>query len=96
MAYGYCIGHITVDDAEAYKDYAAKDPATIVAYGGEYLVRGGQSEVMEGTFPGSRTVVIRFPSFAAAKKWYSGAEYSAIRPIRQAVTSGSLMIVEGV
>lgn len=96
MAYGYCIGHITVDDAEAYKDYTAKDPATIAACGGEYLVRGGQSEVMEGAFPGSRTVVIRFPSFAAAKEWYSGAAYSAIRPLRQAVASGSLMIVEGV
>ena len=96
MAYGYCIGHITVDDADAYKDYAAKDPATIAAYGGEYLVRGGQSEVMEGTFPGSRTVVIRFPSFAAAKEWYDGAEYSAIRPLRQAVARGSLMLVEGV
>jgi uncharacterized protein (DUF1330 family) len=96
MSYGYCIGHITVDDAEAYKDYAAKDPATIAAYSGEYLVRGGQSEVMEGTFPGSRTVIIRFPSFAAAKEWYNGAEYSAIRPIRQAVASGALMIVEGV
>ena len=29
MAYGYCIGHITVDDAEAYKDYAAKRSATV-------------------------------------------------------------------
>jgi uncharacterized protein (DUF1330 family) len=96
MAYGYCIGHITVDDAEAYKDYAAKDPATIAEYGGEYLVRGGQSEVMEGTFPGTRTVIIRFPSFSAAQEWYNGAEYSAIRPIRQAVASGALMIVEGV
>lgn len=96
MAYGYCIGHITVNDAEAYKEYAAKDPATIAAYGGEYLVRGGQSEVMEGTFPGSRTVVIRFPTFAAAKDWYNGAEYSEIRPLRQAVASGSLMLVEGV
>ncbi len=96
MAYGYCIGHITVNDAEAYKGYAAKDPATIAAYGCEYLVRGGQSEVVERTFPGSRTVVIRFPSLAAAKEWYSGAEYSAIRPLRQAVANGSLMIVEGI
>lgn len=96
MPSGYCIGHITVNDTDAYKEYAAKDPATIAAYGGEYLVRGGQSDVKEGTFPGSRTVVIRFPSFSAANDWYSGAEYSAIRPIREAVASGALMIVEGV
>jgi uncharacterized protein (DUF1330 family) len=96
MPYGYCIGHITVKDPEAYREYADKDPATIAAYGGEYLVRGGQSDTKEGKFPGSRTVVIRFPSLAAANDWYHGAEYSAIRPIREAVATGALMIVEGV
>ena len=96
MAYGYCIGHVTVDDAEAYKEYAAKVPATIAAYSGEYLVRGGESEVLEGMFPGNRTVVIRFPSFTAAKDWYNGAEYSEVRPLREAVVSGALMLVEGV
>jgi uncharacterized protein (DUF1330 family) len=96
MAYGYCIGHITINDADAYKDYAEKDPATIAPYGGEYLVRGGESEIREGTFPGSRTVVIRFPTFAAARAWYTGVEYSEIRPLRQAVADGALMLVEGV
>ncbi|MDH3667988.1 MAG: DUF1330 domain-containing protein [Paracoccaceae bacterium] len=96
MPFGYCIGHITVDDPDAYRAYAEKDPATIALYGGEYLVRGGQSDVKEGDFPGARTVVIRFPSFEAANAWYHGAEYSAIRPIREAVASGALMIVEGV
>ena len=51
---------------------------------------------MEGTFPGSRTVVIRFPTLAAAKDWYNGIEYSDIRPLRQAVAAGALMLVEGV
>jgi uncharacterized protein (DUF1330 family) len=96
MAYGYCIGHITINDAEAYKEYAEKDPATIAPYGGEYLVRGGKSEIMEGTFPGSRTVVIRFPTLAAASDWYNSVEYSDIRPLRQAVATGALMLVEGV
>ena len=96
MAFGYCIGHITINDADAYKDYAEKDPATIAPYGGEYLVRGGESEIREGTFPGSRTVVIRFPTFTAAKAWYTGVEYSEIRPLRQAVADGALMLVEGV
>jgi uncharacterized protein (DUF1330 family) len=96
MPYGYCIGHITVDDPEAYREYAEKAPATIAAYDGEYLVRGGESDIKEGNFPVSRTVVIRFPSFEAANAWYHGVEYSAIRPIREAVANGALMIVQGV
>lgn len=95
MTFGYCIGHLTIEDADAYKEYAAKAPAAIAAFGGEYLVRGGSSEVKEGTFPGDRTVIIRFPSFAAAKNWYESAEYSAIRPLREAYATGGMILVEG-
>ena len=59
-------------------------------------MRGGESEKMEGTFSGSRTVVIQFPTFAVAKAWYTGVEYSEILPLRQAVEIGALMLVEGV
>ena len=34
MACGYRIEHMTADDAEAYRDYAEEDPATIAVDGG--------------------------------------------------------------
>ena len=47
MPKGYVIGQIDVTDPEAYKEYAAKVPATIAHFGGRYLVRGGKSECKE-------------------------------------------------
>jgi uncharacterized protein (DUF1330 family) len=95
MAYGYVVGYVTIDDPESYQEYANRDPAIVAAYGGEYLARGGDFEVLEGSFPGKLAVIIRFPTVQAAKDWYDSAEYSEIRPIRQAVSSASIMIMEG-
>ena len=96
MAYGYVVGFITIEDAAGYEEYAERDPAIVFEHGGEYLARGGRSEVLEGRIPGTRTVIIRFPSLEAARDWYRSAAYSEIKPIRQAVASASIMCVEGV
>jgi uncharacterized protein (DUF1330 family) len=42
-----------VSDPERYKEYMAAAPATIAAAGGEYLVRGGKSETLEGDWHSS-------------------------------------------
>lgn len=96
MAYGYVVGYVTIDDPEKYKEYTNRDPAIVAAHGGEYLARGGDFEIVEGSFPGKLAVIIRFPNHQAAKSWYNSAEYTEIRPIRQAVASASIMIMEGV
>ena len=96
MTYGYVVGFVTIDDAAGYKEYAERDPAIVANHGGEYLARGGESAVLEGAIPGTRAVIIRFPSLEAAKNWYNSAEYSEIKPIRQAVASASIMCIEGV
>src|SRR6185436_7647814 len=44
----YLIVSIDVRDPVAYEDYKAKVPAFIRKHGGEYLVRGGAHEVVEG------------------------------------------------
>jgi uncharacterized protein (DUF1330 family) len=96
MAYAYIVGHIDIHDMETYRDYMARVPAQIAAAGGEYLVRGGDSEVLEGEFPGARSVVIRFPDRAAALAFYHSDAYAEIRAIRQAASTGALMIVDGI
>jgi uncharacterized protein (DUF1330 family) len=37
-----------ISDLEQYKRYMAEAPAKVKAFGGEYLVRGGRHEVLEG------------------------------------------------
>ncbi|MBY8974479.1 DUF1330 domain-containing protein [Rhodobacteraceae bacterium NNCM2] len=96
MAYGYVIGQMQITNAEQYEKYRAQVVATVTAHGGEFLVRGGAQEVIEGKPPGGRSVILRFPSVEAAENWYNSPEYQKIIPIRQGASTGALTIVEGV
>ncbi|MEQ9556142.1 MAG: DUF1330 domain-containing protein [Rhodospirillales bacterium] len=92
----YMIAQIDITDPETFKEYQALVPATIAAFGGEYLVRGGAQVQLEGDARSSRTVVLRFPDMAAAKAWHASPEYEKPLAIRQASATGTLMVVDGV
>lgn len=96
MAYGYVIAQISVSDAQAYPAYVAKVQPTIDAFGGAFLVRGGKGTSYEGTPPGDRNVVIRFPSLKAAEDWYHSDLYAPVKALRQAASTSVQTIVEGV
>jgi uncharacterized protein (DUF1330 family) len=93
---GYVIAIVDVTNAEDYQDYARKVPATIAKYGGRYLVRAGKMELREGEWPGSRTVILEFPSLARALEWYDSPEYRPLRPIRQANSIARIAFFEGI
>lgn len=92
----YLIGQVEVTDPQAYKAYIAQVPATVAKYDGEYLVRGGDMDVLEGEVPDRRMVVIRFPSMARAHEWYDSEDYSGPKAIRHGASRGNLAFVEGV
>jgi len=97
MAAGYVIVEMKVTDPERYKEYMAAAPATIVAQGGEYVVRGGQLETLEGDWQPARLAVLKFPSYAAAKKWYEDSAYRQVRGKRAGATEYfNMVLVEGV
>ena len=94
MPKGYIIAHITVNDPEGYKEYIEKDTPILEALGGKFVVRGGQSETMEGETL-SRHVVIEFPSYAAALAAYHDPGYQAVADIRRRTAESVLLVVEG-
>jgi uncharacterized protein (DUF1330 family) len=97
MAYGYLIVDMSISDMEQYKQYMADAPAAVKAAGGEYLVRGGKWEVMEGEWQPARMAMIRFPSFEAAKSFYDGEMYRQARAKRAGATQFfNMVLVEGV
>ncbi|MEM0943040.1 MAG: DUF1330 domain-containing protein [Pseudomonadota bacterium] len=95
MPAGYVIGQMSISDRAAYDRYRAQVVATVEAHGGEFLVRGGAQEVIEGEAH-PRSVILRFPSVEAAENWYNSPEYQKIIPLRQGASKGALTIVEGV
>ena len=96
MPAAYLVGHITITNLEGYSAYSAKVPGTLKAFGGSYLVRGGQANVLEGSGLGERHVVIAFPSRSQAQAWYESEAYQAIIGIRQANSHGQLVLVDGI
>lgn len=95
MPAGYVIAQIDVTDPELYPAYVAQVGPIVERFGGEFLVRGGRAEYHEGTPPGTRTVVIRFPSFEAARAWYHSEEYSEAKRLRMKASTSVQTIVEG-
>lgn len=91
----YLIADIAIHDPAAFEDYRKAVPATIAAYGGRYLVRGGASEVAEGSWQPKRVIVLEFPSMQRARQWYNSAEYQAILPLRLKASTGNAVFVEG-
>jgi uncharacterized protein (DUF1330 family) len=95
MPKGYWIGHITVRDAEAYKEYIERDTPILQALGGNFLVRGGSSEVPEGE-AFERHIVIEFPSYQAALAAYHDPDYQVVADIRRRSADSTIIVVEGV
>jgi uncharacterized protein (DUF1330 family) len=91
----YLIVDITVHDEQRYADYRARVTDQIRQFGGEYLVRGGRIERLEGDWQPSRVVVVKFESIAAAKKWWESDDYAELKAIRQATTDTNMIVVEG-
>ena len=92
---GYFIIQINVTNAENYKEYIEKVTPIVKKFGGEYIVRGGQSENVEGNWPFQRTVVLKFPTYDMVKEWRNSDEYKPIRKIREDNSECNAIIIEG-
>ena len=97
MPAAYVIVEMNISHPEQYKEYMARAPAAVKAAGGEYLVRGGKQETLEGDWQPHRVAVLRFPSFEQAKAFYDGEMYTQARSFRQGATEYfNMVLVEGV
>ncbi|MEJ8561035.1 DUF1330 domain-containing protein [Yoonia sp. GPGPB17] len=95
MSKGYIIGHVTLQNAEAYKAYVTRNTPIIASYGGRPLVRGGASENPEGP-QFERHVVFEFDSYAQAKALYDDPAYQEVAQIRRDNATSMIVVVEGV
>jgi len=90
----YVLADIDVTDPARYEDYKSLTAASIEQYDGRYIVRGGKVEVLEGSWPTSRFVMVEFADGDAARRWYNSPEYAAAKAIRQEISKSKLVLVE--
>ncbi len=91
----YVIVDLDVKDPTAYESYRREVPATLAKYGGRFLVRGGQFQVLEGDWAPKRVVVLEFPSMDALQRWYRSDDYKPLIAQRQRAAAANLIAVDG-
>jgi uncharacterized protein (DUF1330 family) len=91
----YVIVEIEVTDLAGYEEYRRLAESTIPLYGGRYIVRGGQTETLEGDWQPKRIVILEFESVARAKEWWDSPEYSEAKVLRQKYANSRMIVVEG-
>ena len=92
---GYWIGRYDVRDFEPYKDYAKEGAPAFAQYQAVFLARGGAHEELEGPAR-ARNVLVEFPSVQHAIDCYRSDIYQKARQHRLPVSTGEIVIVEGV
>jgi uncharacterized protein (DUF1330 family) len=86
---------VSVRDMESFAEYRDRVRPTVEAYGGRYLVRGGEFEVLEGSWSPTRLTVIEFPSVADAERWYDSEEYRPLKELRRDAGDLEGVLVQG-
>jgi len=91
----YLIAQFSVTDVENYTElYAKPTVQQLIAVGAELLAMSRDPEVLEGKWDHKSTVIIKFPSMAVLKNWYSSKEYQEVKNIRiSKLTDGGNMIL---
>ena len=91
----YVIGDIEVTDPAAFQEYRNRLGATIEQYGGRFVIRGGRVNSKEGDWQPHRLLMLEFPSFEQAERWYNSSEYRPLIAIREKAARTHLIIAEG-
>lgn len=92
----YAVGHLReVRMGPAIADYLARIDASLLPFGGRFIIHGGKPEMLEGDFPGD-LVVIAFADRERALAWYRSAAYQAILPLRTENSASHVFVIDGV
>lgn len=84
-----------IKDQELVSEYRSQVMATVEAFGGRYLIMGGEVESREGDWKPTIPVLIRFPDIEKAKAWYSSSQYAPLLKMRLQATDCDAVLLHG-
>ena len=92
----YLIVDTKIKDQKAYEEYKIRAKPIVESHGGKYIVRGGNTTVLENElWTPTRLVVVRFPSREAAQNFLSCDKYAPVKAIRNNHAETTMIIVDG-
>jgi uncharacterized protein (DUF1330 family) len=92
----YAVAELEITDPGWVRDYVAEVTPMVERHGGRYLARTGRVEQLEGDRPvAPLTLLIEWPSKAAAEAFYNSDEYRPHREARGAGARNEFRLVAG-
>ena len=91
--YVVCV-YKNISNVDKLKEYAVKARVAVEKFKGKFLIRGGKSKSNEGE-KSPRTVVIEFPSYDDANKFYNSIEYKEAHSILKGYAERQHQTIEG-
>lgn len=88
----YFMAQLRVHDPDRYEHYLDGFDDVFEPFGGEVVLVDESPTVLEGEWPYTRVVLIRFRDEAALRRWYDSDGYRRLRAIRQAAADGSVIV----
>ena len=91
----YMIVEVATTDEALMAEYRKHTPGLVAKFGGRFIVRGGKTRMLEGGWKPARVVVLEFPDYAAAERFYDSPEYKPVLEMRLRAGKSKAIIVDG-
>src|SRR5262249_26894749 len=91
----YMIVEVETTDEALMAEYRKHTPGLVAKFGGKFIVRGGKTRTLEGGWAPARVVVLEFPDYAAAERFYDSPEYKPVLEMRLKAGRSKATMVEG-
>ena len=93
----YIIVDVDIHNPEEYERYKQKVVPIVTSFGGKYLARGGEMDIInDGLWRPTRMVLLTFPSASIAREFMDSDAYAPVRKMREDNSTGTLVILEGI
>ena len=92
---GYLVATVHITDMASFGEYLKGIAGLSERFGGEVLVRGQATAILEGSAPeGVRVIVSRYPDGAAARAYLDSPEYQAAKQHRVGAAEVNMILIE--
>ncbi|MCE7056714.1 DUF1330 domain-containing protein [Algoriphagus sp. AGSA1] len=90
----YVIVEVDISDPEKYNAYKELTPATVLAFGGRFVLRGQPVTVLEGEWNHERLVMLKFPTKEKAEAWFNSEGYQHAKSVREGAAKANFLLIE--
>ena len=91
----FIVAQISIRDRDDYSKYESGFMEIFSKHSGRILSVDEDPQLLEGSWPFTRTVLIQFPSNKEAMAWYGSDEYKRLAKHRLASSDANIVLISG-